>query len=134
MRYVCVIYGSLKGFRYNKAWSSADYVYLSCHIRVLSEFVLWNCLKVKKLFSRNKHGIWDKSDHNEIQIYYQVLCKPTLNNLAKLANVVKWLSIFLQNKSLWVRILLQLWFSAIKIKGLCVCKEPLSLALVISKV
>ena len=74
----------------------------------------------KEAFSRNKHGIWDKSDYNEIQIYYQVLCKPTLNNLAKLANVVKWLSIFLQNKSLWVRILLQLWFSAIKIKrSLC---------------
>ena len=30
-----------------------------CHVRVLSDYFLWSCLKVEKLFVRNKHSFWN---------------------------------------------------------------------------
>ena len=45
------------------------------------------------------------SDSNEIRTYNLLVRKRTLNHLAKLASLAKWLSVCLQTKWLWVRIL-----------------------------
>ena len=44
------------------------------------------------------------SDTNGIQIHNHLVCKPTLNDLAKLSNLAKWLSVRLRTKWLSVRI------------------------------
>ena len=45
------------------------------------------------------------SDSNKIRTYNLLVRKRTLNHLAKLASLAKWLSVCLQTKWLWVRIL-----------------------------
>ena len=54
------------------------------------------------------------SDSNGIRTHNHLVCKQTLNHLAKLASLAKWLSIRLRTKWLWVRIpllslKLQIW-------------------------
>ena len=54
------------------------------------------------------------SDSNEIRTHNHLVRKRTLNHLAKLARLAKWLSVRLQTKSLWIRISLlslklQIW-------------------------
>ena len=60
-----------------------------------SESTLYSCLNVKELLAQNRCDIWSLSDSNEIQTYYHLVCKQTLNHLVKL---VKWLSVCLQTK------------------------------------
>ena len=48
------------------------------------------------------------SDSNGIRTHNHLVCKQTLNHLAKLASLAKWLSICLRTKWLWVRISLLL--------------------------
>ena len=45
------------------------------------------------------------SDSNKIRTYNLLVRERTLNHLAKLASLAKWLSVCLQTKWLWVRIL-----------------------------
>ena len=47
------------------------------------------CLNVKELLSRSRHHIWILSDSNVISTHNHLVCKQTLNHLAKMA---KWLS------------------------------------------
>ena len=47
------------------------------------------CLNVKELPARSRHHIWSLSDSNGILTHNDLVCKWTLNHLAKL---VKWLS------------------------------------------
>ena len=54
------------------------------------------------------------SDSNEIQTHNHLVRKRTLNHLAKLASLAKWMSVHLRTKCLWVRISLfslnlQIW-------------------------
>ena len=52
----------------------------------------------------NMHGLeWLQRNLN----YNYLVCKQTLNNLAKLASLAKWLSVCLQTRLLWVRVPLQ---------------------------
>ena len=44
------------------------------------------------------------SDSNAIRIHNHLVRKQTLNHLAKLASLAKWLSVCLRTKWLWVRI------------------------------
>ena len=53
-----------------------------------SESTLYICLNVKKLLARNKRNIWSLSDWNRTWTHNHLVCKWTLNYLAKLA---KWL-------------------------------------------
>ena len=47
------------------------------------------CLNVKELLVQRRHHIWSLSDSNDIRTHNHLVCKQTLNHLAKL---VKWLS------------------------------------------
>ena len=58
---------------------------MSCtRFRVNPHSILYNCLNVKELLAQNRHGIWSLSGCNRTQIYNHLVCKRTLNHLAKL--------------------------------------------------
>ena len=63
----------------------------SCHVTdaFQSEFTLNSCLNVKELVARSTREIWDLNDCNWTRTQNHLVCKQTLNHLAKL---VKWLS------------------------------------------
>ena len=67
-----------------------------------SESTLYSCLNVKELLARSRHKIWSLSDCNWTRTQNLLVCKRTLNHLAK------WLSVCLQTKWFWVRVQLQL--------------------------
>ena len=72
------------------------------------------CLNVKELLAQRRRHIWSLSDSNEIRTHNHLVHKQTLNHLAKLASLAKWLSVRLRTKWLWVRITLlslklQIW-------------------------
>ena len=50
-----------------------------------SESTLYSCLNVKELLARNKCDILSLSDSSRIRIHNHLVCKQTLNHLAKLA-------------------------------------------------
>ena len=50
-----------------------------------SGFTLYSCVDVKELFARNRCEIWSLSDCNWSRICNHLVCKRTLNHLAKLA-------------------------------------------------
>ena len=75
-----------------------DCMLLSCSIWVNLNSIV--CLNVKELLSWSRWHIWTSSDCNRIQTHNNLVCKQTLNHLAKL-------SVCLQTKWLWVRIQLQ---------------------------
>ena len=54
-----------------------------------SESTLYNCLNIKELLARNRRNIWGLSDYNGTWAHNHLVCRGTLNHLAKLA---KWLS------------------------------------------
>ena len=74
--------------------------------RVNPRFIV--CLNVKKLLARSRHLIWNLSDNNGIRTHSHLVCKRTLNHLAKLAKkkaiLVKRFSVGLRTKWIWVRI------------------------------
>ena len=51
-----------------------------------SEFTLYICLNVKELLAQNRRHIWSLSDCNETRTHNHLVCKWTLNHLAKLSN------------------------------------------------
>ena len=63
----------------------------SCHVMYAfqSESTLYSWLNVKELLARSRHKIWSLSDSNWTWTHNHLVCKRTLNHLAKL---VKWLS------------------------------------------
>ena len=63
----------------------------SCHVTYAfqSESTLYSCLNVKKLLVGSRRKIWSLSDCNWTRTKNHLVCKQTLNHLAKLA---KWLS------------------------------------------
>ena len=63
------------------------YYHVTCAFQ--SKSTLYSCLNVKKLLAWNRRDIWSFSDSNGIQTHNHLVCKRTLNHLAKLA---KWLS------------------------------------------
>ena len=66
----------------------------SCHVThaFQSESTLYSCLNVKELLSRNKCDIWSLSDCNGTGTHNHLVRKRTLNYLAELAKLVKWLN------------------------------------------
>ena len=73
-----------------------------------SESTLYKCLNVKELLAWNRRKIWSLSDCNRTRPHNHLVCKETLNHLAKLASLAKSLSVCLQTKWLWGRVPLQL--------------------------
>ena len=72
-----------------------------------SESSFYSCLNVKELLTRSKQEIWSLSDWNGTWTHNYLVRKQTLNHLAKLANLAKWLSVRLWTKWLWVWVPLQ---------------------------
>ena len=64
------------------------------------------CLNVKELLTWSRRHISSLRDSNVIQTHNHLAHKRTLNHLAKLACLAKWLSVCLQTKWLWVQITL----------------------------
>ena len=81
----------------------------SCHVTYAfqSKSTLYSCLNVKELLAQNRREIWSSNDCNCTRTHNHLLRKWTLNHLAKLASLVKWLSVRLQTKWLWVWVQLQ---------------------------
>ena len=72
-----------------------------------SESTLYSCLNVKELLARRSREIWSLSDCNWTRNHNHLVRKRKLNLLVKLASLVKWLSVPLRTKWLWVRVQLQ---------------------------
>ena len=51
-----------------------------------SKSTLYGCLNVKEFLAQNRRDIWRLSDSNVIRTHNHLVCKRTLNNLAKLAS------------------------------------------------
>ena len=72
------------------------------------ESTLYNCLNVKELLAHCRCEIWSLSDGIWTRTQNHLVHKWTLNHLAKLPSLAKWLSVRLPTKWLfWVRIQLQ---------------------------
>ena len=85
--------------------TTINFVFLSCHIHVSDgDSTLYSCLNVKEPLARRRRHIWSLSDYNGTRTHSHLVCKQTLNHLAKLASLAKWLSVCLRTKWLWVRI------------------------------
>ena len=69
-----------------------------CYCQVTYAFqsvsTLYSFLNVKELLVRNRRDIWSLSNSSRIQTHNHLVCKRTLNHLAKLA---KWLSCIVSN-------------------------------------
>ena len=63
-----------------------------------SESALYSCLHVKELLARNRCYTSSLSGSNGIRTNKHLVCKWTLNHLAELAILAKWMSIHLQTK------------------------------------
>ena len=76
----------------------------SCHVTYTfqSESTLYSCLNVRELLAQGRRKIWNLSDCNWTRTQNHLVCKRTLNHLAKL-------SVRLQTKWFWVRVQLQGW-------------------------
>ena len=72
-----------------------------------SESKLYICLDVKELLARNRRDIWSLSDCNGTRTHNHLVRKRTLNHLAKMISLAKWLSVRLPTKWLWVQVSLQ---------------------------
>ena len=59
-----------------------------------SEFTLYSCLNVNELLAQNRYGIWSLSGCNRTQIHNHLVCKRTLNHLAKLVWLNGWVFIY----------------------------------------
>ena len=64
-----------------------------CHVTYAfqSESKLYICLNIKELFPRNRHKIWSLNDSKGTWIHKQLVCKETLNLLAKLTEWSSWI-------------------------------------------
>ena len=82
-----------------------------------SESTLCSCLNVKELLARSRREIWSLSDCNWTRTQNYLVCKRTLNHLAKLS-LAKWLSRRLRTKWFWVQVQLQ----SLK-RQICACFE-----------
>ena len=72
-----------------------------------SESKLYSYLNVKELLARSRRVIWSLSDCNWIRSQNHLVRKRTLNHLAKLVSLTKWLSVCLRTKWFWDRVQLQ---------------------------
>ena len=96
---------------FKKLYVQINFILLTvCYYHVMYAFqsksTLYSCLNVKELLARNRRDIWNLSDCNGTRTHNHLVRKPTLNHLAKLASLAKWLNVRLQTKCLWVQILL----------------------------
>ena len=96
----------------------------SCHVTYAfqseSALCIYSCLNLKKLLAQSRREIWRLSDYNWTRTQKHLVCKRTLNHLAKwlsvclikwfetrLVSLAKWSSVRLPTKWFWVRAQLQ---------------------------
>ena len=80
--------------------TKTDLTVCSCHVT----YALQSESRVYSTVGRGRREIWSLSDCNSTRTQNHLVCKRTLNHLAKLA---KWLSVRLRTKWFWVRVELQ---------------------------
>ena len=87
---------------------TVDCMFLPCHV-CISEWIhtLW-LPEWQEFFAWIKCEIWSLSDCNWTQSHNHLVLKKTLNHLAKLASLAKWLSVCLQTNWLWIQVQLKL--------------------------
>ena len=78
-----------------------------------SESTLYSCLNVKELLVWNRCDIWGLSDSNRIQTQNHLVCEQTINYLAKLACLAKWLSACLPTKGVVGSNLIGVFFNSL---------------------
>ena len=59
---------------------------------------LYSYVNFEELLARNRCDIWSLSGSNGIRTHNNLTCEQTLNHLAKLASLAKWLSARLRIK------------------------------------
>ena len=67
-----------------------------------SGFTHYSYLNVKEILAQNRRNIWSLSDCNGIRTHNHLVQKRTLNHLAKLISLAKWLSVHLRISWLWI--------------------------------
>ena len=65
-----------------------DCMLLSCYVTFQSESTLFSCLNANEFLAQNRRDIWNLSDSNETRTHNHLVCKQTLNNLAKLVKCI----------------------------------------------
>ena len=96
-------------------WQTWNIIVCSCHATYAFqiESILYSCLNIKELLARSRPKIWSLSDCNWIWTRDHLVHEWTLNHVAKLASLAKWLSVRLRTKCLWGRVQLQshkIWY------------------------
>ena len=64
------------------------------------------CLNVKELLAQSRRHIWSLSDSNGIRTQNHLVCKQTLNHLAKLANMIRLCCEYLSVRCIWLFVLI----------------------------
>ena len=95
------------GYTRTLAWLCEVWFKVFSYMRFRGNPHSTNRLNVKELLARNRCNIWSLSDCNGTRTYSHLVHNRTLNHLAKQASLVKWLSVRLKTKCLWVRVPLQ---------------------------
>ena len=107
----------------------------SCHVTYgfQSESTLYSWLNLKELLAQSRREIWSLRDCNWTRTHSHLIRKVALNHFAKLAVMVwvKWLSVRLRTKWLWIGVQLQsqkhcflkLMYFTVKYFLEIVCKE-----------
>ena len=57
-----------------------------------NESTLYICVNVKELLARNRRDVWSLSDCNGTRTHNHLVCKRTLNHLAKLTKWLSWVA------------------------------------------
>ena len=70
-------------------YGAFDFIFLSCHVRVSVWIYTLYLPEFQELLARKKRDIWSLSDSNVSRTHNHLICKRTLNHLAK---ITKWLS------------------------------------------
>ena len=76
-----------------------------------TESTLYICPNVKELLARSRREIWSLSDCNWTRSHIYLVHKRTLNHLAKLASLVKWLNVRLWTKWLQFQVQFQYYWN-----------------------
>ena len=71
------------------------YYHVTCEFQ--SESTLFSCLNIKELLAGSRRHIWSLSESNGIRTHKLLVCKRTLNHLAKLTRLAKRLSVRLRS-------------------------------------
>ena len=114
----------------SKQWSAITPVWFSAKLQVTWFIDLTTYEPIKRTFKMHLDNtidniFWKLSDCNGTRTQNYLARKQSLNHLAELSSLAKWLSVCLRSKWLWVRVLLQ----SLNLQIPCLFRAMSSLAL-----